>query len=1073
MAYFKDFPYVDVHYVHPRTGRRMPWKRILRKNVETELRNPSLNLNCFQTVQFFSDAVMNEKDQTHYCPVYFDFDAKEANYDGDVAKARAASKHDTAKLIAYFISMGVSPPQIKVWFSGNKGFHVTIHPDVFGIKPHKHLTYIIRYLATYLKEALVLTTMDHSVYTLPRQWRLWNSIHQSSNLYKIELYSNRLAETSIEDIAKQAKSPQQGRLWSPEENESVEPVDDAVHWFNKFVERYHAQEELKALKPKLPIIRTEEWPVCVKDIYENGLKRDGSRNQATLSLACYFKDTGKPLSEAIDLIEKWNRKHFGADGDGKLRERDANARSVVRAVYNPFDYVTPDKKNQADHYYFACHFMWALKGVGKDKQVACVGPRSCPTVQGATPQEKEEGQRPNSEPMVLLNQVGSATFNGQRVRFAFHVSGKNKDSYLVPRAVTATCTPAPQTELCKSCPNIKAVDGDMDEKNSAGLKASRTVELNENHRVLLALIDIPDEQKRTKLRNVLGIPARCTVHDIETDTQGDLEKLKIIPLVDDTGVYVPLKDAESATSGIINGLDEEHVVMQAYHLVPPGGNHIKANQKYTAKGIPYSSPKDQSATVLIYEYQSAQDDVESFILTDKMDEQLRVFQPRKGQSVAEKMDDIHEDFEVNIHRIFGRRDVAIALDMSYHSVLKFKFQDQVVKKGWVELLIIGDTGQGKTEMVRSMIHHYGLGEMTGGEGAKRTGLVWAQVQDGKGHMLEWGKIPQNDKRLLVIDEFSGMSKEFIGEMTRLRSEGIAESQGINQQETNARCRLVLLTNPRDGHPMNRYDHGALAIRGLCDSVADIRRIDIAVAVAQSDMKADVANQIHGQRRKDAVYTADLCKNLILFAWSRKENDVVWETGTIPLILDAAKTMGPKFECSVGLVSTSDQRLKIARLSIATAARLYSVAPKELGEVVPSRILVKKEHVDFAVKLLNRVYTARNMQLDKVAAKEKVRSNITPTEDKRIRKEIRKFSNWQEVVAALLESSYWRKETLSETTGMSKEETNEFTRWAFKNKLIQNPPGGYRKNPIFTDILKRINVDTVDEAQDNIGYDPDF
>ena len=1074
MAYFKDFPYVDAHYVHPHTNRRMPWKRILRKNIETELRNPSLNLNCFCTVQFFSDAVINkDKDQTHYCPVYFDFDAKPANYDGDVMKARAASKLDTSKLIAYLISMGIAPPQIKVWFSGDKGFHVTVHPDVFAIKPHKHLTYIFRYLATYLKEALTLTTMDQSVYTLPRQWRLANSIHQNSNLYKIELYSNRLTETSVEDITKEAKSPRQGQLWGREENESVEPVDDAVEWFNGFVDRYHAQEELKLLKPKLPILKTEEWPVCVKDIYDNGPKRNGSRNQATLALACYFKDTGKPMQETIKLLTDWNKKHLTGEGDRKYVERDANMRSVVRAVYNPRDYVTADKAKQADSYYFACHFMWALKGIGKDKQVACVGPRVCPTIQGMTPQEKELNVKPSGVPMVLLNQVGSATFNGQSVRFAFHVSGKAKDSYIVPRAVTATCTPAPQTDLCKNCPNVKTVDGEMDEKNSAGLKSSRTVELNQDDRVILALVDIPDEQRRTKLRNVLGIPARCTVHDINVDTEGDLEKIKLIPLVDDTGIYVPLKNAESATSGIVNGLDEEHVVMQAYHLVEVGGGKkIKANQKYVATGIPYASPKDQSATVLIYDYQSAQDDVESFTLTETMHQQLKVFQVASRQTVAEKMDDIHEDLEINIHCIYGRRDVAIALDMSYHSVLKFKFQERPVKKGWVELLIIGDTGQGKTELVRSMIHHYGLGEMTGGEGAKRTGLVWAQVQDGKGHMLEWGKIPQNDKRLLVIDEFSGMSKEFIGEMTRLRSEGIAESQGINQQETNARCRLVLLTNPRDGHPMNRYDHGAEAIRGLCDSVADIRRIDIAVAVAQSDMKADVANQLQGKRTKDAVYTADLCKNLILFAWSRKENDVVWEEGTVPLILDAAKTMGPKFECRVGLVSTSDQRLKIARLAIACAARLYSVAPLQDDEKVPTRLLVKKEHVDFVVKLLNRVYTAKNMQLDKVAAKEKVRANINPSEDKRIRKEIRRFTNWQELVAALLETGYWRKDSLSETTGMSKDEVSEFTRWAFKNKLIQSPPGGYRKNPVFTEILKRIDVNG-DEDKDEVGDEPAF
>jgi MCM P-loop domain len=1063
MAYFRDYQYVDARFDHA-SGKSKSWMRILRAEIDRKVKGPSGNLNCFTTVQNFADAISNrdtegKTDQVHYCPPYFDFDARAEDYDNDMKLALAASKNDASKLVTWFLQLGIDPPQIRVYFSGSKGFHVTVHPDVFAVRPHRYLTYVIKCMAMYLKELLHLRTMDSSVYTIPRMWRLRDSAHQKTGLYKIELLSNKFGEMPVDKIIEEAKTPRMQLLWGKEENENVQPVDDAVSWFGNFITTWAAENDLRLLRPKLPVIKTEEWPVCVKDIIENGLKRPGTRNQATLSLVTYFRDTGVSEKDCAKIIGDWNHKHFSADGDHKLIDRNANARSVVRSVYDP-----------RAKYRFACQFMLALKGITPDRRVACVGVPNCPTVNGKSAQEKEENQRPSSIPSVSLNQVGSASFNGQPVRFAFHVSGKTREGYIVPRSLTSTCVPQPQTELCKKCPSCSNnfTDGEMDDKNSAGLTSKRTQMLDHTNRLMLALIDVPDEQKRSKMRAAMKIPARCMAHHIEEESKGNLEKLRLIPLVDDGGAYVPHEDADDATSGSEGSLGDEHVVMQAFHLVDLGTKKIRANQKYIAEGVPYESPRDQSATVLIYKHQPAQDDIASFKVTPELHEELMVFQPEAQQTVSEKMHDIHDDLEINVHHINGRSDVAIAMDMSYHSVLSFWFQEQRVQKGWVELLVIGDTGQGKTEMVKSLIRHYRLGEMTGAEGAKRTGLVWAMVQLGGTMELEWGKIPQNDQRLLVIDEFSGMSKEDIGMMTRLRSEGIAESQGMNQQQTYARTRLVMLTNPRDGHPMNYYDHGALAVRGLCDSVADIRRIDLAVALASNDLDVDVANQLHGSRVKEHRYTQDLCRNLILFAWSRREKDIVFDKGTTEMILDAAKTMGPKYECSVGLVSTSDQRLKIARLAVSCACRLYSVDP-----VNPRKVLVKKEHVQFVVDLLNRCYRAKNMQLDRVADKERKKSNINPTEDKRIRTELRDHPHWQEIVSILLDTGYWRKDSFSEQSGLTRDETNEFIRWASRNRMIQSTTGGYRKNPVFTDILKRVNVNDPSPDGDDIGKDPDF
>lgn len=323
--------------------------------------------------------------------------------------------------------------------------------------------------------------------------------------------------------------------------------------------------------------------------------------------------------------------------------------------------------------------------------------------------------------------------------------------------------------------------------------------------------------------------------------------------------------------------------------------------------------------------------------------------------IDRKLNHIYEDFESNILRVFGRRDVITAIDLVYHSVLSFFFQDDFIQRGYLELLVIGDSGQAKTTLLSGMRGHYELGEVISGETASRTGLVYSIQENQRRRFLQWGAIPLNDRRLLVIDEFSGVATEEIENMSSLRATGIAEVNRSIKSKTAARTRLIFLSNSRDGRMLNEYQCGVEAVDKLFSKKEDIRRLDFAITVASGEVAASEINKRHVSVVKH-WYLGRECRSLILWAWSRKPNQIKFTEEAIDKILELAGTISKKFHANIPLVEPADMRIKLARLSAALAARLYSTTNGEDLVVLP-------EHVQWINNYLIRIYSKNSMAYD--------------------------------------------------------------------------------------------------------------
>lgn len=95
----------------------------------------------------------------------------------------------------------------KVYFSGSKGFHLYIRQEFFPITPSDHTAKDFERLAVEIAKAHDLPTLDDSIYQANRKFRLPNSKHPKTGLYKVELTPTQLEALSIEQIQTLAKSP--------------------------------------------------------------------------------------------------------------------------------------------------------------------------------------------------------------------------------------------------------------------------------------------------------------------------------------------------------------------------------------------------------------------------------------------------------------------------------------------------------------------------------------------------------------------------------------------------------------------------------------------------------------------------------------------------------------------------------------------------------------------------------------------------------------------------------------------------------------------------------------------------
>lgn len=531
-----------------------------------------------------------------------------------------------------------------------------------------------------------------------------------------------------------------------------------------------------------------------------------------------------------------------------------------------------------------------------------------PTVEMVTVDEKDVKE-------VKVKSVPRPENIGRLVKFTCVVAAMHDQPYLVPQTVKVNCTR--DQKHCATCPVFGAK---QDENGESSITMPRT------SAGVLDFLDQVKSKMDLAMRSALGIPP-CRVAALRPERYYSVFDSRLTEPVAVT--------SHSGTNMALNGflVDIED---------------IDANTSYEMTGVVYPHPKNQQAVVLITGAERVEDSLESYAPTEDALAELEVFRPRDWteEGISKKLDEYYRDIEVNVTRIFGRREMHQLVDLTYLSVMGFKLEGREVP-GWINSLIIGDSSQGKSEVTSRMIDHYKCGERVECKNSTTAGLIGGMEQIGNRWFVSWGAIPMHDRRLLVLEELKGTDTETIGRLTDMRSSGVAQLSKIRFGRAYARTRIIAVSNPRGIRPIAGYSFGLAAIHELIGSLEDVRRFDIAMAISnqQVSMK-DIQKQ--KKIKIEPRFTSDICHQLVLFAWTRTVDQITFSEETEEVLAKQTSYLTSKYSSSFPLLDKGTTNRKIARLAVAMAIRTFSTD----GE----NVVVLPVHVNLVVKLMDELYS---------------------------------------------------------------------------------------------------------------------
>lgn len=414
------------------------------------------------------------------------------------------------------------------------------------------------------------------------------------------------------------------------------------------------------------------------------------------------------------------------------------------------------------------------------------------------------------------------------------------------------------------------------------------------------------------------------------------------------------------------------------------------------------------------------------------------------KDIAQKLTTIYDDLSHNVTYIYERQDLHLLIDLAFHSVLQFRFQGKLLKKGWVEILAIGDTRCGKSETMERLINHYRAGEISSGENTTFAGLVGGLQQTQKRWSIIWGRIPLNDKKLLCIDEVSGLSHDDIANMSQIRSSGIAEITKIQTERTFARTRLVWLSNPRTDTPVSYFNSGIEIIKDLIGKPEDIARFDAAIVMSTDEVPREIINRTD-RKKVPHIYTSELCSQLLRWVWSRKEENIYIGQEATDAILREAELLCEKYSSDIPIATITEQKVKIARLAVALAARLFHTDDSH------QNIIVTPQHVKFISHFLDKIYSKPAFAYDIWSQNRK--ASTTLTDPNAVFERLKSLG--VSVVDIFMDLKQIRITDVEEMLGITREEAKDLISFLVKNRALIKTHTFYQKRPALIGMLRKL------------------
>lgn len=544
--------------------------------------------------------------------------------------------------------------------------------------------------------------------------------------------------------------------------------------------------------------------------------------------------------------------------------------------------------------------------------------------------EEETAVKNIRYPLVDLWRVVEGAYQGRRISSRVALSGIYDQVMSVPVGAEWKCRGQVRDEKgtspCWTCPLA----------NQEGLWT-----MEEGLRDVLKMVEVPDKEQMKELKSIIGLPDKCPNASVKIMAREPVYKVILTPDVDsmNEGTGTKLIEMYGYTVGLNTELEDGH--------------------KYRAFFRTYPHPKDQRAFMVIDRVEDSDNSVNAFKMTDEIDARLQIFKGDPYEKMEERRTRMH-----SLTQYFKpKRLIADAYNLSFHSILEFKFEGRTLK-GYPEVIMVGESRIGKTETGKTFQNYIRMGNITSVKNATTAGLLGgAESLARGGWKINWGAIPRNHRGMLILDEMSLLPQQVIASLTDMRSEGIATVEKIAKGRAPARTRMVWTSNPKPINGVSReihdYANGVDLLVDLVGADEDIARFDIAVIVAKDDGDLSKPND----KPELPMLDAQLYRDLVCWCWSRTSDQVVFDEGVTDYIFFQSEQLNALFECHVKLFGVETFK-KLARAAVACAASCYSCTDDH------ESVLVKKEHVDWTVDFMIRCYDNPTFRLKEYATRKR-------------------------------------------------------------------------------------------------------
>lgn len=632
-----------------------------------------------------------------------------------------------------------------------------------------------------------------------------------------------------------------------------------------------------------------------------------------------------------------------------------------------------------------------------------------------------------SIPVSFTNLLGSERYN-QKLSFVAKVSARSEKRYMGVTRFDVNC-PGRGHAYCFNCIMSQRYEGHgefwLDRRAPDQL---RMIATNDAGRI--------DAAKR-----IVGIPSQCPSCDMTP-----LEWVGYEP----TEISASFNEHEENNEVT----DAERHRREAYFIVNPE-TKIEENRDYAFTGFLYSDPRTQSGLVVIDTALPLSTTAERFVMSDFIAQRLKPLQPKNQNDAADVINMLNAratDLSDSVTGIKGRLDMHLAMSLVWHSAIAFHIGTQKVNRGWLELLILGDTRSGKSVAFRSLCQHYNVGTLVDCRNQTTAGLLGAvntSSVSGERYITA-GLLPQNDKGVVGLDEMEGERQGHVAlleQLASMRSEGIVRITKAAQAQYRARVRLVCMANPGKGLLIHETGKtGAELILQLIPQPENIARFDAALAVSQIEVTSEQINEKNGLT--EPIFSQEAQRLLLMWVYSRKSDQINFTEGAQEYIKIASSAMCEKYDSSLPLVESSDQKNRIAKWAVAIAGYLFS------SDETLENIVVTQAHVIAAHRLLEFFFDKYAMGYDRFS--EVKRQQRILQNEKEIRETMDSLGSIKYKIAQQLLSNDEISDRAFRNIVSGPAATKILSNLIHNNciKLMLNGRrDSYEKNPTFTQWLK--------------------